>query len=420
MWEDFKAEVEKAQTAGDVGDAVKRFLKCRIPEGTTLDYKWKIDLTFTKDKVKIAKYVASFANTRGGVLLLGIKGNDKTGEPEINEPLHPVITPQGVDVSQQVTNIVTGYVYPVPEFEVFPIPLNGSYSAAIFVPASPNRPHVLEDGSNVCVPVRRGTSTVSASREELDRLYADRLATRTSLEQVARQQCNRYFPESLCPVPNIFIYLSPVGTQSNLITLKELMHGAAYRNSFCDSPRWGGGHTLPDPRQWRGCPEVAQFDYLSRMSNEIEYRAITYKNGALSVWSLIFFNGYSHGESEDIRPVDFLGPIYGTLAPWLKFLANFGLVSSVEGILIMNNVANRKVLISPEFNLGSMLYAKGFSWDPKPFEFSTQTTTSEETIIDLCFSIFADIMYAAGHTTDFSDRENVRYSAKLKEDLFTV
>jgi hypothetical protein len=80
MWEEFKIRLEQAQISGDIEKIVNEFLTTRVPESTVLDYKWKIDLTNASHKAKLAKWVAGLANTRGGILLLGVKEDGDTGD----------------------------------------------------------------------------------------------------------------------------------------------------------------------------------------------------------------------------------------------------------------------------------------------------------------------------------------------------
>lgn len=114
MFEEFRRQLEEAQLRGNIHEVVRNFLLMRIPESTVLDYKWEVDLTKSSHKVKLAKWIAALANTRGGVLLLGVKEDGDTGEPDPEEPLRPVVTPPNVELVQQITNVVNGLVHPRP------------------------------------------------------------------------------------------------------------------------------------------------------------------------------------------------------------------------------------------------------------------------------------------------------------------
>lgn len=416
LFEEFRRQLEEAQLRGNIHEVVRNFLLMRIPESTVLDYKWEVDLTKSSHKVKLAKWIAALANTRGGVLLLGVKEDGDTGEPDPEEPLRPVVTPPNVELVQQITNVVNGLVHPRPIYHVFPIPAGDGHAAVICVPASPNRPHVVQEGNEHVVPVRRGTSTVSASREELDQLYADRLATRTTLEQVARLQYHWYLPESLRSVPNVFIYCVPVGTPSNLITLEELREGRAYRERNVGATRYWVGHHLLDNWQWRGSPEAAAYDFSEQ--GKTKFRAVAYKNGAIAVWSTLVPMGWDEEDDDIIMTELYMAALYGTLAPWISFLRNFGIVAVVEGLVVLNNVAGRSPSVPLKYDPWRDFRKFRFETEPPPFSFSADTTASLDGIIDVCFKLLADMMCAAGHITDFSKRDHP-YSSALERELLT-
>lgn len=415
LWDEFRKQLEAAQHEGRVTEAVRDFLTSRIPESATIDYKWKVDLTKSDHKLKLARWIAGLANTRGGILLLGVKEDGDSGEPDPNEPLCPVTVPDRVELSQQITNVVQALVYPIPFFDVIPIPVEGGHAAIVVVPASPDRPHVVQQGKDHIVPVRRGTSTVGATREELDRLYADRLATRSTLEQLARQQYRRYLPPSLETLANVFIYVVPVGTTNNLISLDVLRKGEAYEQRLPGAPRWDGWNRLPDSFLWIGHAEGAKFDYPPDRTDENSYRAIAYRNGAIATWSLIV---NIHGDSDSwlnlVNPYKLMAALHGTLAPWISFLRNLGVIATVEGIVLLNNVTGKSVRFSPDDDPWGIALASRFDVDPPPFTFSIPTSATSDQITNLCFKLFGDVMYAAGLTADFSRYEENTISAKLK------
>ncbi len=78
------------------------FLCAKFEEGHRLDYK----LTFPSD---LGKTIAAFANTLGGVIILGVDGDKVT-----NEPIWPPIAgmPSVPGIADRIIQIATEAIYP--------------------------------------------------------------------------------------------------------------------------------------------------------------------------------------------------------------------------------------------------------------------------------------------------------------------
>lgn len=417
IWDDFFEKLQHGQQEGTLLSIVKEFLSSKIPESTILDYKWRIDLTQREHKEKLAKWIAGFANSNGGILVLGVKEIENTGEPDPDAELCPITIPDGIELIQHITNIVNGLINPRPEFHLFPINVDGGQVAIIIVPASANKPHVVQIRGDYLVPIRRGTSTVSATRLELDSLYADRLATKTTLEQNALYQFNRYCPEILANRPLCFIYATPVGMQHNLLNLNILRESEAYINHTQGVPGWGGGHRLPVSYRWRGCPEAGIYDYPENRK-EFEYRAIAYRNGGIATWTSL--EPYFWKKKDDIKcinPFFYFVALHGTLAPWLSFLSNFGIVAAIEGLVVLKNVTGCYPHLGDRFAPFNEDSEHLFIVDPPPFlfPFPVSTPIDRNQIKELCFSLFSEMFYSCGYTIDFSKRDNPNFFSSYLE-----
>lgn len=409
MWENFCSQLEQAREAGQIETVVLEFLKTQIPEGTTLDYKWQVDLTTSKGKNDIAKWVSGIANTKGGILCLGVRDNGD-GQPDISVGLHPVTIPVGVDITQQLTNILNGAINPRPLYEIYPIPVSeNGFAAIIYIPLSQNRPHVVEHAGEFAVYIRRGTSFVTANREELDALYADRLQTRARIEQLAWQQYSRHLPANLESSPNMFLLLCPIGTSPEMITLSSFQ-GQAYQRRKQGTCNW---YNLPDTPYWKGCSEAALYDASKHSSpNTANYRALAFRDGRLAVWSIL----NPHEEYPDqIYPDVFFGTLYGALLPWVSFLSNLGLCCVIQGIVLCNNFDGKWPFLPSNFIPQG---ADSFRFDLGKFPlppFSLTTTDPAEQIINYSFGLLSQMMYAAGHTRDFSEGDDPYYSFILRK-----
>ncbi len=126
---------------------VENFLRQRNREGLRLDYKadWPDDL---------AKLVAAFANTNGGLIILGVAADKKT-----NQPYWPS-APAGVGllrsdpgIEERITSTCRDGIHPPILPSVSPVFQNphapGHALVVIRVDASPEAPHATEGGRRV-------------------------------------------------------------------------------------------------------------------------------------------------------------------------------------------------------------------------------------------------------------------------------
>jgi len=106
-------------------------------EGLRLDYKKEIPKG-------LAKIVAAFANTRGGLVLLGVKAN-KTE----NTPVRPLVgMAKDIGIEEKITSMCLSKIYPPVEFEISPVLDNPEAPdtgfVVIRVPESPEAPHSID------------------------------------------------------------------------------------------------------------------------------------------------------------------------------------------------------------------------------------------------------------------------------------
>jgi len=129
-----------------VGD----FCKESLPEGIRLDYKEG----FPRD---LAKTISAFANTHGGLILVGVEETDR-GTPKL--PIKGIPLERGLE--ERITGIALRGIYPpvFPETKVCEFTGEGSDSlnqavVVIRVQESPDAPHAIENKTKVYVRVER-------------------------------------------------------------------------------------------------------------------------------------------------------------------------------------------------------------------------------------------------------------------------
>lgn len=155
----------------------RKFVKNNCGEFDNIDFKeeWV-------DKGKLSKLLLAFANSKGGIIVFGLKEeNDKS------------ITPIGLDKFRDKADInssIAKYVPPELDYQVFDFDykateydkLKGKKFQIIIVSDTPERlPFIsLAEGNDIeknTIYVRRGTKCEKADKSDIDRVIESRLST---------------------------------------------------------------------------------------------------------------------------------------------------------------------------------------------------------------------------------------------------
>jgi predicted HTH transcriptional regulator len=116
---------------------IEAFCLLKLPEGLRLDYK----LDIPND---LEKLVAAFANTLGGLIVLGVKANKTNNEPD----WPPRGMTNAIGIEERITAICRDNIYPPVRPEISPIIDNpdgsGTVLAIIRVIESPESPHAVK------------------------------------------------------------------------------------------------------------------------------------------------------------------------------------------------------------------------------------------------------------------------------------
>ena len=172
-------------------------------EGFALEFKQTFGPSVRR---KVPKIVASFSNSRGGWLVVGITDDSREVAP----------VPRGsADFSQVIGELCRSHVSPVPRFEVrfLPDPADGSRGVVLVRVDEGDFPPYVADG---VVEIREGSTSGPAGGTALVDLY-DR-AARRSLD--VRRFCRRtvYYPmadSANDPIPLFDLYLFRMGPRSD-------------------------------------------------------------------------------------------------------------------------------------------------------------------------------------------------------------
>ena len=140
-----------------------------VPEGYYVEYKRALI-----EREKIAKIVASFANTYGGTMLIGIDENSEDNTPEE----YFCLGESEQDYKEKLRGIVNSRVDPPPRFSshILKEETDGGMVIVVSIPESRNTPHINNDGKIY----RRTGEQSQPFREVTDSDVLDRLYERRS------------------------------------------------------------------------------------------------------------------------------------------------------------------------------------------------------------------------------------------------
>lgn len=170
---------------------VNNFFNIKLREDLRLDYKED----FPRD---LAKIVIAFANTAGGIILIGIRTNRNTNLPETI-----VGVPLSAGLEERVINITMSNIKPPisPEVKVCPykssdgLPQDDRAVVVVRVPQSDVAPH--SDSHNNAIWVRNHNTCDQASLDVIERLLERRdkgTLLRERMEQEANQVATNAIP----------------------------------------------------------------------------------------------------------------------------------------------------------------------------------------------------------------------------------
>jgi len=223
------------KAVGDITIAdVISFCEERISESVNLDYKREFP-----SGDKLAKTVSAFANTFGGLVLIGVDEDDESRPrpPYTGIALEPKL-------EERVWNVLTEHIQPplFPDVRVCP-PENDRTFVMIRISPSATAPHAVRN--NTSIYLRVGNIT---KREETERLatipevswLADRRAKSVALKQrlVSRayERCAsiRDLYDLTAESPKVHVWLGPKFPTASLLTLAALDDLRAKVNLYAD------------------------------------------------------------------------------------------------------------------------------------------------------------------------------------------
>lgn len=171
MWSRIHAELGVPTTALTY-DMVRDAVAANMAEADDLDWKQALLPPVEKKWWEFAKDVAAMANTRGGLIVFGVRDSGERAVELIG-------VPNGQSERQTLTNYAARWVRPLIG-ELVIEALDGQQGEpgliVVLVPPSPDSPHVVGEKNEMGVPYRYGPHTNWMSESELERAYRDRFS----------------------------------------------------------------------------------------------------------------------------------------------------------------------------------------------------------------------------------------------------
>jgi len=224
-------------------DSIQKLVKNGIAEAVDIDFKRDPYGGADSDKKELAKDIAAFANTNGGLLLIGIDetGGAATGIESFTNTDETV---------NKVRQVVASLVAPLPQFETKTIPDPDDESSgvvAIIVQKSAYAPHAVCYNDTLRYPQRHGATTFYLSEAQVAARYKERLSLAEDRQLLASNRMEDLLETLDGSEPWLVMTLVPDVPGTLTINRKNFeAFQSRYMNKFADTP-------------WRGSVSYNQF-----------------------------------------------------------------------------------------------------------------------------------------------------------------
>ena len=191
-------KLEADITFSDIEDFCREF-----SEGVRVEYKREIDI-----KKHIPKIVSSFANTFGGIFMIGVETDKKNNKVVAIDGI-----PNSEGIEERILQSALTGIYPavIPEVIIRDVPDTNNVVAIVRVDESPQAPHAIQNSTRAYI--RTGSITQPYELAEIDRIEY-MLKRREDSQTTIRQICNRTEERIVSffstDEPNITVVVHPI------------------------------------------------------------------------------------------------------------------------------------------------------------------------------------------------------------------
>lgn len=190
---------------------------CKFPEGERVEYTQKMPTGGRKTK-DIPKIVSAFANTSGGILLIGV-------ETDVNNkvifPIKGILNERGIE--ERIVQSASEGIYPAVTLEVEPYAVpgeNGNIVVIVRVNESQQAPHAIETFTKV--HIRVGSTTPLASVDRIEYMLKRREKSKEDSNQILSRIDERVNSRWPSPNPDLTVIARPIFLNRSLISRSEI------------------------------------------------------------------------------------------------------------------------------------------------------------------------------------------------------
>ena len=326
---------------------------CRqCPEGERVEYTLEMPTGGERTK-DIPAIVSAFANTSGGILIIGVKTDENNNAilPVPGVPSQPQMEER---ISQSAYRSISPEVRP--EVRIVPNVPNepGNVVVVVRVEKSLRVPHAIDKSTKVYIRV--GSTTLLASIDKIEQMWKRR-ETSSETNEESGEVRNRIFRQIQERIdshwstrrPHLTVTACPLALESPLIQTSELytyMREQAYNPHslilFNDTATDFGTRQVPGGV----CFEGAKVNLLYREINEY---GIVYHAEELHRSKYEAFHGPEDDEENQYLELnDFVGNIYKLIAVAKDFYKRCQFLGDIEVKARLQNVLGERVMFGRE------------------------------------------------------------------------
>ena len=211
---------------------------CReFPEGVRVEYKQEV--------VSIPKIVSSFANTHGGVFVIGAETDEQN---KVKFPIQGISQRPGIEEQIQQSALTGIYPGVIPEIILVDVPNSSNLVVIVRVDESIHAPHAIQNSTRAYI--RTGSITQPYELAEMDRLVSmfkrsedSQAITHQILDRIEKRVetfSNMSASNIALNVPNITVIAKPVFPYRPVISKEDIFQLGQSRRRVS-----GGAYILP-------------------------------------------------------------------------------------------------------------------------------------------------------------------------------